>query len=289
VSLTIGQHFIEQLGAPGADPDRAPGRGQIACHGRADAGRCSRDQSTLARHRTAHALPFPDAGVSVESRPVIGPGDGRLDGRVAIVTGAAVGIGEAIAVALAQFGADVAVCDRDADGLAGTVAQIEAAGRGAFSQILDVRDGDAMNAFVSAVVERFGHIEVVVNNAGGGFSALFADVTDKGQDTLIRENFTSVTQLVRAALPHLDPGASIINLTSVEAHRAGPTFAVYSAMKADVLAPLARRGSADDVAGAAVWLAGDLSAFVTGSTVHVDGGTWAAGGWRRRPDGTFHP
>ena len=53
--------------------------------------------------------------------------------------------------------------------------------------------------------------------------------------------------------------------------------------------PLARRGRPDDVAGAALYLASDLSQFVTGTTLHVDGGNQAAGGWRRRPDGTFEP
>ena len=134
----------------------------------------------------------------------------------------------------------------------------------------------------------------------------------------MRENFTSVTHCIRAAVPLMTTGrGSIINVTSIEAHRAGPGFAVYSAMKAavanltkslalelgermirvnciapDVIptpgigevavkTPLPRAGHVDDVAGAAVFLASDLSGFVTGSTLHVDGGNWAAGGWRR--------
>ena len=114
-----------------------------------------------------------------------------------------------------------------------------------------------------------------------------------------------------------------MNLTSVEAHRAAPGYAIYAAMKAavesltrslalelgdrgirvnciapDLIAtpgtgaieaapPLARVGSVDDVAGAALFLASDLSRFVTGTTVHVDGGTHAAGGWRRGAGGGF--
>jgi NAD(P)-dependent dehydrogenase (short-subunit alcohol dehydrogenase family) len=257
---------------------------------------------------------------------VIGPDDALLNGRVAIVTGAAVGIGEAIALALARFGADVAVCDRDAEGLAATAAAIESMGRNTVSGVLDVREDDQVDSWIAQVGERFSRIDVVVNNAGGGFEAPFDQVSAKGQHALIRENFSSVTLVVRATLPWMNPGSSIINVTSIEAHRAGPGFAVYSAMKAAVASltkslalelgerrirvnciapdviptpgigdlpgpphtPLARRGSVDDVAGAAVWLAGDLSGFVTGTTVHVDGGNLAAAGWHRLDDGTFH-
>jgi NAD(P)-dependent dehydrogenase (short-subunit alcohol dehydrogenase family) len=227
---------------------------------------------------------------------------------------------------LARFGADVAVCDRDAEGLAGTASDIEALGRRTVSGVLDVREGDQVEGWIARLAERFGRIDVVVNNAGGGFRAPFEQVSAKGQDALVRENFSSVTLVLRACLPWMHPGGSIINVTSIEAHRAGPEFAVYSAMKAAVASltkslavelgvrqirvnciapdviptpgigdlpgppttPLARHGCVDDVAGAAVWLAGDLSAFVTGSTVHVDGGNLAAAGWRRQEDGSFH-
>jgi NAD(P)-dependent dehydrogenase (short-subunit alcohol dehydrogenase family) len=141
---------------------------------------------------------------------------------------------------------------------------------------------------------------------------------------LVRENFTSVTSFIRHAVPLMpQSGGSIINVTSVEAHRAGPGFAIYAAMKAAVASltkslalelggrhirvnclapdviptpgigevpvrtPLARPGNVDDVAGAAVFLASEMSAFVTGATLHVDGGNWAAGGWRRKEDGGF--
>ena len=251
-----------------------------------------------------------------------GPDAVLLTDRLVLVTGAAAGIGAEVAATCARFGADIAMCDRDADGLAVTAAAVTAAGRQARTEVLDVRDGDAVRAWV-ATLDR---VDVLVNNAGGGFRSAFLDVNDKGQDALVRENFTSVTNFVRATVPKMPTNAraSIVNLTSIEAHRAGPGFAVYSAMKAAVFSltkslalelgdrqirvncvapdviptpgigsempvktPLPFAGSVDDVAGAVVFLASDLSRFVTGTTIHVDGGNWAAGGWGRAGDGSW--
>lgn len=253
------------------------------------------------------------------------PDSVRLDGTIAVVTGGAVGIGRATAEALARFGADVAVCDRDAEQLDAVVEAMTGTGRRALGGVLDVRDGDAVRTWVESVAEEFGRIDVVVNNAGGGFFADFLDVSAKGEDALIRENFASVTNFVRAAVPHMPAtGGAIVNITSIEAHRAAPGYAVYSAMKAavanltqslalelgarlirvnciapDVIptpgigdvpvrTPLPRAGHVDDIAAAVVFLANpELSGFVTGTTLHVDGGNAAAGGWHRQPDGSF--
>ena len=246
-----------------------------------------------------------------------------LEGRIALVTGAARGIGRAIALRFASSGADIALCDRDADGLADTARGIEAEGRRALTAVLDVREETAAAAFFEAVAGAFPRLDVLVNNAGGGFHAAFADVSAKGQDALVRENFGQVADFVRRALPSMREGGSIINVSSIEAHRAAPGYAIYAAMKAAVAnltkslalelggrgirvnciapdaiptpgvgtelppTPLARRGDPDDVANAALYLASSLSAFVTGTTLHVDGGNHAAGGWRRRADGTW--
>ena len=236
-----------------------------------------------------------------------------LTGRLAVVTGAAQGIGRAIAEAYRAFGATVAACDRDGERLASLGADVQA--------VLDVRD----EAAVAAWVDGLERIDVLVNNAGGTFQAPFSEVGSRAQQALVDENFSSVTHFVRACSPKMTEGGSIINITSIEAHRAGPGFAVYAAMKAAVAnltkslalelgerrirvnciapddiptpgvgplpvkTPLPNQGHVDDVAGAAVFLASDLSRFVTGTTIHVDGGNWAAAGWHRTSDGSFTP
>ena len=244
------------------------------------------------------------------------PDSFSLAGRFAVVTGSAQGIGAAVATAFAAFGAQVAICDRDAEGLART----QAATNSEHAEVLDVRDGDAVRAWV----ESLNRVDILVNNAGGGFRADFLDVNEKGQDALVHENFTSVTNFVRACVPKMPAsGGSIVNITSIEAHRAAPGFAVYSAMKAavanltqtlalelgprlvrvnciapDVIptpgigdipvkTPLPVAGHVDDVAAAAVYLASDAARFVTGTTIHVDGGNLAAAGWGRTNAGGY--
>ena len=265
---------------------------------------------------------YPPTAVPVE-REHLGPDSFSLAGRVAVVTGAAVGIGRGIALAFGRFGADVAICDRDEEQLDEVAIELRGSGHRVVTGVLDVRDPLAVQSFVDRVSTEFVRVDVLVNNAGGGFAADFLDVNDRGQDALVHENFTSVTNFVRSCVPLMVDGGSIVNITSIEAHRAAPNFAVYSAMKAgvaslskslalelghrlirvnciapdviptpgigdvEVRTPLPIAGHVDDVAAAAVYLASDASRFVTGTTIHVDGGNLAAGGWIRQADGTF--
>lgn len=267
---------------------------------------------------------------------MIGPAAAALEGKVALVTGAAQGIGAGAAQALAAFGADLAICDRNEAGMRETAASIEGLGRRCATGLLDVRDTEAVDAWVEELAGTYDHLDVLVNNAGGGFYASFADTSLKGQRSLVDENFTSVTNFVRSCLPHMHEGGSIVNVTSIEASRAAPGFGVYAAMKAAVesltktlaleLAPRGIRvnvvapdaiptpgdeglaeastqgareaydakvplgwGEIDDCAGPVVFLASELSRFVTGTVLHVDGGSHAASGWVRRDDGTYAP
>ena len=276
----------------------------------------------------------PGPNPSIWDTKVLDPSAILLTDKVAIVTGAAQGIGAATALALARFGAHVAVCDRNEAGVRETAAAIEALGRRVHVGVLDVRDEDAASAFVRDVGEQFGAVDILVNNAGGGFWSPFVDVNAKGENALIRENFSSVTIFIRHTVPLMTRGGSIINITSIEGHRAGPGFAIYSAMKAAVtnltfslsmelasrkirinciapdmvptpgdeglgeasgaidfagieLTPWPETGSAHDCAAAAVYLASDMSRFMTGAALHVDGGTWAAHGWKVKTEGGF--
>ena len=157
-----------------------------------------------------------------------------LTDRVAVVTGAARGIGAATAVALARFGADVAVFDNAPGPLPDTVRGVEGAGRRCVSDVLDARDDDAVAAFLQRVHAELGPIDILVNNAGGTFHARFCDVSPKGEHTLIRENFATVTNCVRHGVPLMADGGAIVNVTSVEAYHSAPGFGVYAAMKAAV-------------------------------------------------------
>lgn len=251
----------------------------------------------------------------------------RLDAKIALVTGAAQGLGRSMALAFAEYGADLLLCDRKIDELADTARIAETLGAKVVTAILDVRDTAAVNQWVSAL----GRIDVLVNNAGGTFHGAFLDANDKGQRSVVDENFTSVTNFVRASVPNMTRGASIINVTSVEAYRAAPGFGIYGAMKAAVehlsrtlalelsvqgirvntIAPdglptpgdaglivgdddYGRKlalgwGNSDDICGAAVFLASSASRYITGSTIHVDGGSDAARGWHLDGHGNWVP
>ncbi|MDE0162719.1 MAG: SDR family NAD(P)-dependent oxidoreductase [Acidimicrobiaceae bacterium] len=166
--------------------------------------------------------------------PVPAPDSILLTDRVAVVTGAGRGIGAATAVALARFGAHVAVFDKEHEGLADTVQQVVATGSSCICDIVDARDGDEVALFLRRARDRLGPIDVLVNNAGGTFRARFDDVSPKGEQALVRENFSTVTNCVRHGVPLMSDGGAVINVTSVEAYHAAPAFGVYAAMKAAV-------------------------------------------------------
>jgi NAD(P)-dependent dehydrogenase (short-subunit alcohol dehydrogenase family) len=161
-----------------------------------------------------------------------------LTGKNAFVTGASRGIGRSIAVALAGAGADVALVARSESGLAETAADITALGRKAVVLPADVTSQDAVEAAVTAAIDQLGHVDVVVNNAGGSnFMAAFLDLRLSGWEKLMRLNLDSAVYVCHAIGGHLvERGeGSVINVASVAGMMGSPLLSPYGAAKAGLV------------------------------------------------------
>jgi NAD(P)-dependent dehydrogenase (short-subunit alcohol dehydrogenase family) len=159
-----------------------------------------------------------------------------FEGLVALVTGGASGIGAATAAQLAARGARVAVLDLDPTG--GPSGGSTGASAGVFGVACDVADRAAVDAAIDAVVQRFGRLDVVVNNAGIGASGTVADHDDDEWTRLLDVNVIGMARVARAALPHLrrSEHAAIVNVCSAVAFVGVRGRALYSASKGAVLA-----------------------------------------------------
>jgi NADP-dependent 3-hydroxy acid dehydrogenase YdfG len=159
--------------------------------------------------------------------------DGRLVGRVAVVTGASSGIGAATALALAREGASVCVAARRTDRLAEVEAEITAKGGRALAVPTDVTDQDEVEAMVAAVTEAFGPPDIMVNNAGVMLLSPVEQVRVEDWDRMVDVNIKGVLHGIAAVLPGmLERGAGhIVNVGSVAGRRPFPAGSVYSATK----------------------------------------------------------
>ena len=254
-----------------------------------------------------------------------------LAGKVVVVTGGGGGIGAAIATRCRAEGATVIVVDVDAARAEAVAQQTDGV-----AVVADVTTAAGIDSARRAA-DGAGGADVLVNNVGHFLYGRhdFVDSTEAEWAALHEVNLLHVLRACHALLPGMIErarGGSIVNLTTIEAHRGIPQHAVYSAYKAAVEAftrslalevsaagvrvnaiapdltqslqlrfdewvpeaerhrvptwvPLGRFGTPDDIAGVAVFLASSLSAFVTGTTIHADGGSRAAGGWVRTPQG----
>lgn len=252
----------------------------------------------------------------------------RLDGKVAMVTGAASGIGAAIAGAFSDCGAHVFVVDRDeALGRAVVSQLLERGGRAAF-MALDVGDEKACGQIASEVAGATGHLDILVNNAGIGHVGTIQDTTVDDLDRLYRVNVRGVFNISKAFLPGMigRRSGSVVNMASIGGLVAVRERLAYCMTKFAVVGltksmafdhardgvrincicpgrvetpfvaarlreypdpkrayeemcatqPMGRMGRPEEIAAAAVYLASDEAAFVTGAAFSIDGG-WSAG------------
>ena len=242
-----------------------------------------------------------------------------LEGKVAVVTGAARGIGKAIAMKFAQEGASVAFTDLKADEkFQNTEKELQALGVKAKGYTSNAADFEDTAKVVSEIVKDFGRIDVLVNNAGITRDGLMMRMSEQQWDMVINVNLKSAFNFIHAVTPIMmkQKNGSIINMASVVGVSGNAGQANYSASKAGLIGlaksiakelgsrgiranaiapgfiitdmtaqlsqevrdewaqkiPLRRGGTPEDVANAALFLASDLSGYVSGQTIHVCGG-----------------
>lgn len=241
-----------------------------------------------------------------------------FEGKVAVVTGAARGIGQAIAKRLAQEGADVVICDLQAEWLAETAGIVEGLGRKALPLAVDVGDSEAVNACINEVVKVYGKVDIMVNNAGITKDTLLVRMSDDDWDAVLRVNLKGTFLFSRAVAKHMmkQRSGAIVNIASISGVIGTAGQANYAASKAGVIAltkstanelaargvranaiapgfisskmtdalsedvrkqylsriPLGRFGTVEDIANAVVFLASEQSSYMTGQTLHVNGG-----------------
>jgi len=257
-------------------------------------------------------------------------------GKTVLVTGGGAGIGRSIAEAFGKAGANVVIAELDAERVADVRAALEGAGVTALVSQTDVRERGQIDALMEQIQDRFGGLDVLVNNVGDflGIAKPFQYVTDEELDALYATNMKTVFLATRAAIPLLRSGGSVISISSIEAFRGIPNTTVYSTFKHGITGftrslalelgpqnirvnaiapettetpqvpvhslvaeehkdhigrwiPLGRFGKPEDAAGAALFLASDLAGWITGTTINLDGGALAAGGWYRDPKGLW--
>lgn len=242
-----------------------------------------------------------------------------LEGKVALITGAARGIGKALAIRFAQEGADIAFTDLviDENGLA-TQNEIEALEVKCKGYASNAADFAQTEEVVAQVKNDFGHIDILVNNAGITKDGLMMRMTEGQWDAVINVNLKSAFNFIHAVLPIMlrQRGGSIINMASVVGVHGNAGQSNYAASKAGLIAlaksiaqevgsrgiranaiapgyietamtaalpeevrkewcakiPLRRGGQVEDIANVAVFLASDMSGYVTGQVIQVDGG-----------------
>lgn len=173
---------------------------------------------------------------------------GRVDKRIAIVTGAGSGIGQASAIRLAEEGATVICADINAAAANETASQIRDMNFKAEGYEIDISDSNACDLIVSQCVDKFGAIDILVNNAGVNLPGVFHEVSNETINRTLNVNIKGAMFLTRAAIPHMlrNSRGSIVNMSSVNGLVSEPYLSVYSASKGAIV--MFTRGIALDYA-----------------------------------------
>ena len=246
---------------------------------------------------------------------------GLLSGKVALITGAARGIGKAIALKYASEGADIAFTDLEINEVAlQTVSELEALGVKVKGYASNAANFDETQEVVAQVVADFGHIDILVNNAGITKDGLVMRMSEGQWDAVIAVNMKSAFNFLHAVVPVMarQKSGSIINMASIAGQTGNPGQVNYSASKAGLIAmaksvakemgprgiranaiapgyvltemtevlpqavkdefikliPLKRGATVEEVANVALFLGSDLSSYVTGQVIAVNGGMY---------------
>ena len=194
---------------------------------------------------------------------------GKLDGRVALITGAASGLGRATAAMFAAEGATVIVADLNVTSANEVAAALSAAGGKAHAEPLDVTSGSQCRDIMTSIDERFGHLDILMTCAGIGDSAQLSDLDEETFDRVIAVNLKGTFLCIKFAMPLLmRQGGSIIGLGSVAGIVGNPGFASYGASKAAVITSC----------GSWRWRARPSTCAPTPSAHHGSGRRW----WKKR-------